>query len=84
MYLDPGFGGMLVQVIVAIVAAGGIILFSLRRKLKALFSKKKGTDLIGATADTADVAISDDSDDVVDMLSKEKTDEKVVDKDADE
>lgn len=44
MYLDPGFGGMLVQVIVAVVAAGGAILFSFRKKIKQAFSKNKGKD----------------------------------------
>jgi len=44
MYLDPGFGGMLLQVIVAIVAAGGAILFSFRRKISALFSGNKNND----------------------------------------
>jgi len=39
MYLDPGFGGMLLQVILGIVAVGGGILYSLRRKIRSLFSK---------------------------------------------
>ena len=41
MYLDPGFGGMLLQVIVALVAVGGAILFSMRKKIKNLFSGKR-------------------------------------------
>ena len=41
MYLDPGFGGMLVQVIVAIAAVGGGILFSFRKKIGGLFKKDK-------------------------------------------
>lgn len=41
MYLDPGFGGMLVQLIVAIAAVGGAVLFSFRKKIKTLFSKNK-------------------------------------------
>jgi len=40
MYLDPGFGGMLLQVIVVIAAVGGGILFTLRKKIRNLFSKK--------------------------------------------
>jgi len=40
MYLDPAFGGMLVQVIIAIVAVGGGLLYALRRKIRTLFSKK--------------------------------------------
>jgi len=31
MYLDPGFGGMLLQVLVAIAAAGGVLVFFHRR-----------------------------------------------------
>ena len=41
VYLDPGFGGMLLQVILAVVAVSGGILYSLRRKIRSLFSKKK-------------------------------------------
>ena len=41
MYLDPGFGGMLLQVIIAIVAVGGGIIYSFRRKIKAFFTKNK-------------------------------------------
>jgi len=77
MYLDPGFGGMLVQVLVAIVAAGGIILFSLRRKIRALFTKKKETEvnqeLVDKDTTTGDGIADGDSEDVIDMLSDEKT-----------
>jgi hypothetical protein len=41
MYLDPSFGGMLIQIIIAIVAGGGAILFGMRRKIKSFFSKNK-------------------------------------------
>ena len=41
MYLDPLFGSMVVQVIVVAVACGGAVLFSIRKKLRRLFSKKK-------------------------------------------
>jgi len=43
MYLDPSFGGMLLQVIVAIAAGGGVIIFGMRKKIKALFKKKNDT-----------------------------------------
>jgi len=73
MYLDPGFGGMLVQVVVAIVAMGGIIAFSLRRKISALFSKNKkagSMDTGEATpADTTDKTNDNAADDAIDMLS---------------
>jgi len=64
MYLDPGFGGMLLQVIVAIAAVGGAILFSLRKKIKQLFSKNKSD--IPPIANQA--ASTDNDDEAVDML----------------
>ena len=42
MYLDPGFGSMLIQVVVAGIAVAGAYLFIIRSKIKKLFSKKKG------------------------------------------
>ena len=68
MYLDPGFGGMLVQVILAIIAGGGAILFALRKKIRALFSKNKtqnNTERIIKNTNTTE-------DDVIDTLSDEK------------
>jgi hypothetical protein len=41
MYLDPSFGGMLLQLLVAIAAGGGAVLFGMRRKIKAFFKKNK-------------------------------------------
>ena len=41
MYLDPGFGGMLLQVIVVIAAVSGGILFSIKKKIRNFFSKNK-------------------------------------------
>jgi len=72
MYLDPGFGGMLLQVLVAIIAAGGVLIFSFRRKIKALFSKNKSPD-------KSDQPISPDtksSDDLIDPLSGTNEDSK--------
>jgi len=63
MYLDPGFGGMLLQVIIAIVAVGGGLLFAFRRKISQLFSRKNKTD---ASAQNNDV-----QEDAVDMLDDE-------------
>lgn len=43
MYLDPGFGQMIIQVIVAAVAAGGAYVLLFKDKLKGLFKRgKKG------------------------------------------
>jgi len=65
MYLDPGFGGMLLQVLVAVVAAGGIALFSLRKKIRALFSKNKNEKQPEKPASASQVADKD----VIDTLS---------------
>ena len=69
MYLDPGFGGMLIQIIVALIAAGGAIAFSMRKKIKAMFSKNKAqTEPLKPASETK----TNDSDaDVVDMLSND-------------
>ena len=42
MYLDPGFGSMLIQFVVAGIAVVGAYLFIIRSKIKMLFSRKKG------------------------------------------
>ena len=68
MYLDPSFGGMLLQILIAVAAAGGVIVFGMRRKIKALFKKDKenaGVKLIAKNTGDAE-------DDVIDMLSDEK------------
>ena len=39
MYLDPAFGGMILQVILALVVVGGAMVFVMRRKIRALFTK---------------------------------------------
>lgn len=41
MYLDPGFGSMVVQVVVAAIAGCGVVLYSIRRKLRSLFAGKR-------------------------------------------
>ncbi|MDR0221109.1 MAG: hypothetical protein LBI54_06885 [Lachnospiraceae bacterium] len=68
MYLDPGFGGMLIQVIVALVAVGGAVVFSVRKKISALFTKDKKDATASETAPSS--ALADD--DAIDMLSDEK------------
>ena len=78
MYLDPGFGGILIQVLVAIVATGGILVFSLRRKLRALFSKKKVSDTDSKKDDTAAATVDTAEDEAVDMLSDDDTGEEIA------
>lgn len=41
MYLDPGFGSMLIQGIVAALAAGGAYLILMRKKIVAFFQNRK-------------------------------------------
>ena len=66
MYLDPSFGGMLIQIVVAIVAGGGAMLFALRRKVRSLFSRNKDDKSILSTNN-----VSDSHDDAIDVLADE-------------
>jgi hypothetical protein len=65
MYLDPGFGGMLIQIVVALVAAGGAIIFAMRKRIRDLFTKNK------KPAENANLSknVADDNNDVIDMIS---------------
>jgi len=67
MYLDPGFGGMLVQLIVAIVAVGGAIIFSFRKKIKNLFTKNK-TNTTNYSASTIEAS----DDEAIDVLAEKE------------
>jgi len=67
MYLDPSFGGMLIQIIVAIVAGGGAIIFGMRRKIMAFFKRSK----IDTAMNVKQQAPADGEEDIVDMLSDE-------------
>ena len=40
MYLDPGFGSMIIQWIIAGIAIIGSYLFIIRKKIMGIFSKK--------------------------------------------
>ena len=65
MYLDPGFGGMLLQIIIAIAAVGGGLLYSFRKKIRRLFTK----DLTDTYANRETRKQHDLEDDVIDTLS---------------
>ena len=71
MYLDPGFGGMLLQVIIAIVAVGGGILFSFRKKIKNLFSKNKNNTKTQANNNNINASIQS-IEDAIDMIDDEQ------------
>ena len=76
MYLDPGLGGMMLQIIVAIVAFGGAIAFSMRRKIRAFFSKRKEGNAAPSTSSfAAEKSDASDEADVVDMLSDDDGDD---------
>lgn len=65
MYLDPGFGGMLVQVIVAIVAMGGSLFFVFRKKITGFFKKNKQ----GVVSSAESPALTETDEDVIDVLA---------------
>ena len=58
MYLDPGFGSMLIQVLVASLAAAGAMIGIFRNRIKAFFSRNKKS----ADADNTDLEKQDDED----------------------
>ena len=75
MYLDPGFGGMLVQLLIAIMVAGSVLLLSFRRKIKALFSKKDNSDISNNKINEAtDIKPENDESDIIDVLSENEDD----------
>jgi hypothetical protein len=63
MYLDPSFGGMLIQILVAVVAGSGAILFGMRRKILAFFKKGKSDTPVNINRQ------SQADGEIVDMLS---------------
>ena len=44
MYLDPGFGQMIIQVVVAAIAVGGAYFVLFKSKLRSFFKKDKASD----------------------------------------
>lgn len=53
MYLDPGFGSMVIQLVIAAFAACGAAFYMMKSKLKKKFGKNKQAD--GDTAEGAEV-----------------------------
>lgn len=41
MYLDPGFGSMIIQVVVAAIASCGVVLMIMKSKIKEFLSIEK-------------------------------------------
>ena len=46
MYLDPGFGSMLIQAIIAAIAAGGAYLLIFRKRIVSFFKGRSGRDAV--------------------------------------
>jgi len=67
MYLDPAYGGMILQVILALVVVGGAMIFVMRRKIREFFTKKN--DDAYKTQPGVDSDSSED--DVIDTLADE-------------
>ena len=65
MYLDPGFAGMLLGIVVAIAAFAGGLWFSIRRNARNMLSRNKDNDENNITPIQRR---DDESDDAVDML----------------
>lgn len=65
MYLDPAFGGMILQIILALIVVGGTMLFAMRRKIRSLFTKKQDDIYKNQPAVNSDAS----NDGVVDTLS---------------
>ena len=70
MYIDPAFGGMLLQVVLGIVAVGGAIIYSIKRRAK----KMLGKDNPGEQMNTVDFN-SSGSNEMVDTLAEEPAEE---------
>ena len=64
-YIDPGFAGMAVQIVLAVAVVGGTMVFAMRRKIKAMFTKK--TDNGYENRPVVDHTVSEDG--VVDTLA---------------
>jgi hypothetical protein len=42
MYTDPGFGSMIIQFVIAAIAASGAYFYIARKRIKAFIDKKRG------------------------------------------
>ena len=68
MYIDPAFGGMLLQVVLGIVAVGGAVVYSIKRRAKRLL----GTENPDEQLNEVDFAASG-ANEMVDTLADEST-----------
>ncbi|MCL2617660.1 MAG: hypothetical protein FWD98_01265 [Defluviitaleaceae bacterium] len=77
MYLDPGFGGMLVQGIALLVSIGGVLLITFRRKIRSLFAGGKQSSNTANTSPSGEAHSTNtlDDNDMVDTLADNKRQE---------
>jgi len=67
MYIDPGFAGMLMGVIISIATVGGVMWYSAKRKARKLLKKDNPDTPVNRSTD-------DENDEMIDTL--ESTEEK--------
>ena len=72
MYIDPAFGGMLLQVVLGIVAVGGAIIYSVKRRAKKLLGKDSPNEQMNTVSFS-----SGGANDMVDTLAEESSAEAV-------
>ena len=68
MYIDPAFGGMLLQVVLGIVAVGGAIIYSIKRRAKRLLGKDNPNEQMNTVSFS-----TDGTNDMVDTLAEESS-----------
>lgn len=56
MYLDPGFGSMLIQALIAAIAVGGAYLLLFKKRIVGFFKKKGAVEGAGAKEDEGKAA----------------------------
>ena len=54
MYLDTGLGGMLIQIIAALIVIAVAVIIAMRKRIHALFTKNKVKDDPAANRNDAD------------------------------
>jgi len=63
MYLDPAFAGMILQILLALVVVGGVVLFTARRKIREMFWGKQNKVIYNN-----DTSSNETEDEVIDTL----------------
>ena len=64
MYIDPGFAGMLLGVIISIATVAGVMWYAAKRKARQLLKKDKPDELVARVA-------KDENEEMIDTLEDE-------------